>query len=151
MAHSREAIRKAVVTRLTGLVTTGGNVESWRTHAVGEDEMPHLSIMPGEDPEIVSEDIENQFGTIEVRDLPIMVEARGVDTVTSGHAATADLIDDICAEVEVAMLTDATLGGLAVDSRLLSTELSIDGSGERPVGLARMGWLIRYSVDRANP
>jgi len=151
MAHAREVIRKAVVTALTGLDTTGSNVETWRTHAVGEDERPHLSIMPGEDSEIVSEDVENEFGFMEVRDLPIMVEARAVQASGTSHTALADVVDDICAEVEVAMIADATLGGVAVDSRLLSTELSIDGSGERPVGLATMSWLIRYSVDRSDP
>ena len=149
--HRRELIRKAVVTRLTDLATTGERVESWRTHALSVNEMPHLAIMPADDPEQVAGDIENEFGTMEVRDLPITVEARAIQMEDSGHSELADELDDICGEVEVAMLSDVKLGDLAVDSRLLSTELSIDGSGERPVGVARMIWLIRYEVDRADP
>ncbi len=151
MAHKRESIRKAIVTAVTGLATTGTNVETWRTHAVGEGELPHLNVMPGADSEVISESIENVFGDTEHRDLPITVEARAVQATDTSHEALADVVDDICAEVEIAIVADVTLGGLAVDAMLVSTELSIDGSGERPVGLAVMGWLVRYAVNRANP
>lgn len=152
MAHSRETIRKAIVTAITGLTTTGTNVEVWRTHAIEADEHPHLAVMPGSEAEIVSESIENTYGVTEHRDLPIIIEARAVRAAPGGtHTTLADTIDDICAEVEIAMTADTTLGGLAVDTMLLSTELSLDGSGERPVGLAVMGWLVRYAVNRTNP
>ena len=151
MAHVREGIRDAIVTAVTGLTTTGTNVELWRLHPVESDEVPGLSVMVGSSPEVVSDDVENQLGTLEVRDLPVTIETRVVQATSSSHAAVLDTLDDSCAEVETAMVGTAGIIALTDDVRLISTELSLDGSGERPVALAVMEWIVRYTVDRAGP
>ena len=156
MAHSREAIRKAIVTAVTGLTTTGTNVVDWRLYAVDEGDRPQLAVMVGMSPETVDDEIENEYGNTEVRALPVTIEGRteqgsATKSIASDHTGVLDVLDDICAEVEFALNVDTTLGGLAVDVRLESTEINLAGGGELPVALVTMEWIVRYSVDRSNP
>ncbi len=151
MAHSRRAIRKAVVTAVTGLTTTGTNVVSWRLHAIDASERPQLAVMVAALPETVSDTVENQYGYTEIRDLPVTLEARVEQASASTHADALDTLDDICQEVEIAMVGNAALSALVVDVMLESTEISMAGDGERPAALATMEWLVRYSVDRSSP
>lgn len=149
MAHGREGIRKAIVSAVTGLTTTGANVLNWSIHAWGESQLPGLAVEVAS--ESMSETIGNEFGVTEVRDLVVVVAARATQAGGSSRSAMLDTVDDICQEVEAAIVADPTLGGLAIDAMLEGTEFRVDGSGEIPVAIAEMEWRVRYSVDRSNP
>lgn len=151
MAHSRTAIRKAFVALLTGLTTTGTNVTNWGLYAAEKEDTPKLSISVCGDEESVSDNVDNENGNTEARDLPVKVEAWATQSSSSSRVAILDTADDICAEVETALIADVTLGGLVIDMRLETTSITLDGSGELPVVKVEMAWIVVYSVDRSAP
>jgi len=55
-----------------------------------------------------------------------------------------DDIDALCVQIEEAIAADYTLNGLVKDTILTSTEIDFDGEAERPVGVARLTYTIRY-------
>ena len=73
------------------------------------------------------------------RDLSLVVDAyvRAVDTFD-------DDVDALCVQIEETIAADYTLNGLVKDSVLTSTEIDFDGDAERPVGVARLTYTIRY-------
>ena len=150
MAHARESIRKAVVAAVTGLATTGTNVINWRLHAVSGDDLPQLAVMVGGGGEAVTDAIEGKYSDGEIRDIAVTIEARVAQAGTSTTVIALDTLDDICAEVEVAMMTDIPLSALILYRKLDTTEISVE-AGERPALLATQEWVIRYAVDRTNP
>lgn len=144
MAHARESIRKAIITACTGLTTTGSNVGGWNIHAIDATDLPWLSVkVTGE---ALSDSIENEFGDYEVRQLSVSIEARA-----RALADLDDTLDDICAEVETAVMGDSSLAALIKDVQLVGTSFELDGEGEKPVGLATMEWIIDYRVNSTAP
>jgi hypothetical protein len=55
-----------------------------------------------------------------------------------------DDIDALCVQIEEALAADYTLNGLVKDTILSSTEIDFDGEAEKPVGVARLTYTIRY-------
>ena len=142
--HARQLIREAIATAVTGLTTTGTDVFTNRVHPYGDDDLPNISIYAAREPETVEDD--GEMGPYQLRILPIDIVAR-VKTTTE----LDDQLDDICAEVETALTGSATVKALVKDIRLISTEISLDGEGEKPVGSASMVWQIIYRVDGSGP
>ena len=62
-----------------------------------------------------------------------------------------DTIDTISKEVEEAIAADRTLGGLAKDTYLESTEIEFNAEGEKPLGYVSMTFLTNYYVKETNP
>ena len=60
-------------------------------------------------------------------------------------------IDTISKEVEEAIMADRTLGGLAKDTYVESTEIEYTGEGEQPVGYVTLTFLTNYYVQETNP
>ena len=60
-------------------------------------------------------------------------------------------IQNICKEVEEAISADRTLGGLAKDTYVESTEIEYTGDGEQPVGYVTLTFLTNYYVQETNP
>lgn len=146
MAHARESIRKAVVTAVTSLTTTSTRVHSRPLHTHLVADLPNLSVVTANGPETKSSSFENEYSSMEMRALPVTIEGR-VCTLTDYE----DTLDDIAAEVEAAMMTNAALWALANDVELLSTAIEIDGDGEKPVGVITMEWVVTYRVDSTAP
>ena len=141
MTHKRQTIRVAAVAVLTGLTTTGTNVTTSPVYP--RDTLPHLSVSTP------SETVETDLGVIgntQTRTLVLMVEGRAQAT-----ANVQNTLDDIAEEVEVALMADVTLGGLALDTELRETEVDLTGDVEQPIGLITMTWAILYNVNAAAP
>ena len=62
-----------------------------------------------------------------------------------------DTIDTISKEVEEAIAADRTLGGLAKDCYLESTEIEFNAEGEKPLGYVSLTFLTNYYVKETNP
>ncbi len=148
MAHARESIRKAVVTAVTGLSTTGARVTGRVLHTMEAANLPGLAVIVADDPEAKSDLVQDESGVIESRDLPIRIEGR-VYAVSDYE----DTLDDISAEVETAMQGNAALAALIVSGslRLLATRIELDGEGEKVVGVVTQDWVVTYRVDVTAP
>jgi len=78
--------------------------------------------------------------------LSVSVEARAKATT-----ALDDTLDTVSAEVEAALATDITLGGLAKDLWLSNTTIGFDGAADQPTGLATMSYSVEYRVAEGAP
>jgi hypothetical protein len=67
-----------------------------------------------------------------------------VDAYVRVNDTFDDTIDALCVEIEETIAADYTLNGLVKDTILTSTEIDFDGEAERPVGVARLTYTIRY-------
>jgi len=143
MPHAREQIRDAVVTALTGLSTTGSNVYRSRIYPLAQAKLPGLAIYTKS--ELMDYATQARPRTI-IRALTVAVEA-----YVSANADFDETIDDIASEVESAMYTNLTLGGLAKDSKISSVEIDFSGDGENPVAIATISIDVTYVTVEGSP
>lgn len=136
MAHVRKQIRDAVVTALTGLTTTGSNVFRSRIFPLEKTKLPALCIFTRSET--------TEFDTMTIsrstqRNLDIAVEA-----YVSATANYDNTLDTIAVQVEEAIASDVTLGGLAKDAQVTAFEADFSGDGEQPVAVGRFTVAVQY-------
>lgn len=145
MAHLRTQIRGALVAALTGLSTTGARVYKSRLYPLEADKLPAVLIYSN------SESVE-----VKGRCTPRVMDKSYLVDVVAVARATADLddvLDGVCAEIEVALAMpcaelDAVLTHVIT---LLRTTAELDGAAEQPVGRARMTYRIDYMAPENDP
>lgn len=149
--HQREAIRSAVISRLSGNTAAGTRVSDTPV-----DPYPNR---PGELPAISvytpSDEIDSDFTT--PRELWRKLDLEIVAWVVhSDSSSAAHQMDDLASSIEGIMDTDLFLGGACGGDGLVlsSTETAVikdlDGRRiERPLGLLKMTYTIPYSSDRS--
>ena len=141
--HVRQQIREYFGTTLTGLTTTGSNVYESRVYTLQDNTLPALVIFTKEE---TSEPIVIGTDRVMSRELSVVVEA-----YCKATSNFDDTIDTISKEVEEAIAADRTLGGLAKDTYLESTEIEFNAEGEKPLGYVSMTFLTNYYVQETNP
>lgn len=141
--HVRQQIREYFGTTLTGLTTTGSNVYESRVYTLQENTLPSLVIYTKSE---TSEPIVIGTDRVMSRELTVVVEA-----YCKATSNFDDTIDTISKEVEEAISADRTLGGLAKDTYIESTEIEYTSEGEQPVGYVSLNFLTNYYVQETNP
>ncbi len=141
--HVRQQIREYFGTTLTGLTTTGSNVYESRVYTLQENTLPSLVIYTKSE---TSEPIVIGTDRVMSRELTVVVEA-----YCKATSNFDDTIDTISKEVEEAISADRTLGSLAKDTYIESTEIEYTGEGEQPVGYVSLNFLTNYYVQETNP
>ena len=145
MPHGRQQIRHAWATRLTGLTYTGDRVYKSKIRPSSKAKVPNLNIWTKDDETdheltTINYRIERQLLTIvEIRDRP------------TGSVPVDDSLDEIAAEVEAAVMTDPTFGGLVRSTIISSTRLDTSGEAERVTGLLTLVFKSRYIHYAADP
>ena len=66
-----------------------------------------------------------------------------IEIIAGGEHADAQ-VDRIAAEVETAFEEDDTLERLVESMRLLRTDIDVDGDGDTPIVVARLGYEVVY-------
>lgn len=138
MAHANQQIRDRVKTLLTGLSTTGANVECSRVYPSGEDFLPGLVIWTKRMRRADGADL----GKRQKYETELTVEGRAKKTASKDLDA---ILDDIQAEVCAALMTDPTLSHLVMSCELDDTEYDMTDL-EKPAGIIRMVFLVRFMV-----
>jgi hypothetical protein len=145
MAHARKAIRDRVVTVVTGLSTTGSNVEIGRTNSVSTSDLPALYIYSGVE-EVLRTTL--TYPSELTRHFNITIEA----VVSDSNPQTAEnTIDTILAEVETALSADNTLSANVKDFVLASVEVSRRGDQERSVLVMAIEYVFEYMTAENDP
>ena len=139
--HVRKQIRDYIAALLEDLTTTETRVFTNRVRAMKKKDLPGLIIYT------VEEDSDpGAVGGHLNRTLDLAVEA---------YVKTSETIDDdldtIAAEVETAIASDPTLGGLAQDVLYASSELFLDGEGDKKTGVIRMIFQVGYRTAKTDP
>lgn len=136
MAHVRQQIRENIGTTLTGLATTGSNVFETRLFPIGEAKLPAICIYTNSE--------EAEYSTItpprsQMRELSVAVEFYVKATTNLD-----DTLDTIAVEIEEALATDLTRGGLAKDTKVTTFEADYTAEGEQSVGIGRFTVVVSY-------
>lgn len=139
MAHARRSIREAVATAVTGLATTGSRVFQSRMRE--QETLPCLLVVTD------SEVVDATVGTIQQRELEIRI---------TGLAQTASNVDDtldaIAEEVETAVQSAGTLGGLVSAAPVLTgIRTAFDDSLQQPVGEIELSFRCTYFTHAGAP
>lgn len=140
--HVRKRIRDAVVTTLTGLTTTGSRVFRSRVYSVEASTLPCLLVYTP------SEIVDLETGTLDAPQRLLNVNVHGI------VKATEDLDDDldqIAKEVETAMRTDITLGGLSHGLDYSGYDTDLTSEGDQPHGTITLTYIIKYRTPFGDP
>lgn len=144
-AHLRTQLRLAAAAAVTGLASTGANVEASRRYPWPESQLPALCIYTlDEDSEVMNAGPTRHLQ----RELRLVIEG-----VAKNNDALDTVLDEIATEVEVAMAADASLGGLCKDSCLIRTQIALqpEKEAEAKTGSVVMTYRIVYRTNKANP
>jgi len=139
--HVRQQIREYFGTNLNNLTTTGTRVHESRVYPL--DTLPALVIYTKSE---TSEPIVIGTNRLLERNLSVAIEC-----YVKATSNFDDSVDTICKEVEEAIAADTTLGGLAKDTFLESTEIEFNAEGEQPMGFVSLTFLTKYYVQETNP
>lgn len=136
--HKRTQIKNAVVSALTGLVTTGTNVFPSRVHAIPAKHLPGLLVYPDEEDSEPGETGPNRSLD---RELSLVIDGQA-----KSGADIDDVLDGIAEEIETAMNVDRHFSGLALESFLSSTVFRLSGEGRQRAGKIKMTYKIFYQA-----
>ena len=142
MSHIRTELRNAVASTITGLDLTGSRVYKSRIYPIESNKLPCLAVYV-------------QSETIEQATIGAQNKQRNIELIIECAAsATSNLdstLDDICDDVEIAMANNRNLNGLALEVLLESTQMDLNGDGEKPVGIAKMTYRVIAFQNLPNP
>ena len=135
MAHAREQVRNAVVSVLTtaAVATTISKSRVWPIPA-GSNSVVLVYTNTESIPQTTLT-YPRKFD----REMNLIIEcvARDISTLD-------DRLDDLCEAVEDAIGADNTLGGVVKDCVLTDTQITLDSTGDAPIGSARMQFRVLY-------
>lgn len=134
MSHLRQAIRAHIRQALQDVPQLGGRVSTTRTRPTQANELP-CAIVYALDESAGYAGVSRSLR----RSLSVAIEMRVAAT-----DALDDVLDGYCLAVETAIGADPRLGGLALDSRLSSTTIGLDGEGETRQALATLTYRVDY-------
>lgn len=135
--HLHKQIRDALVTKLTGLATSGSRVYANRLHPLADNLSPTLLVTLDEE--------KAEPDTIHA---PMALDRTITAVVTAVAKAASgldDTLDQMSKEVEVALAAGITVGSATLYP--LYTGMSFDDEqGDKPVGAKRMTFSIPYTA-----
>ncbi len=140
--HLHKQIRSALVTKLTGLTTTGARVYANRLQTMQDGNLPGLRIYL-DDEEAVGLLIHSP--EMYERKLSVVVEA-----VAKASAALDDTLDLISKEVEIALASGITVAGRSLE--VFYTGMRFDDEQlDKPVGVKRLSFSLTYTAMSNTP
>lgn len=151
MADARaEQILAAIATALTGLASTGSNVQRGQIYAHEAARLPALAITMGADVPAT----ELQSGLLDW-ELSVFVET--VDQVDADEYAGYDVgleakVNQMRKEVHAALFADHTLGLAFVHDIIPgpAQQPTLDGDGKLPIGSQLLNFVVRYRSSRGD-
>jgi hypothetical protein len=140
MAHVRAQIRDAVVTAVTGL---GATVTKSRFFPNDASALPVFLVYT------VNESVDVGQGSgaaTMMRTLSVVIDA----SAQAAESALDDALDAFAVSIETAVGGN-TFSGLALETRLVSTEMNTSTDGNKPLGTVRLMFDVIYRTIRTNP
>lgn len=95
---------------------------------------------------IYTESEETAYETIKAPRTQIRTLTITVDCFVTSVSNFDSLVDTMCEEIEEALATDLTRGGLAKDTKVVSFESDFSGEGEQPISIGKLSVEITYST-----
>ncbi len=149
MTARAETILATVKTLLTGLTTTGSNVQRGQIYGHQAADLPALAIFMGAD----QPELEQQTGLIDW-ELTLRVESTVLIDAeyTADDAGLDTQLNLIREEVHAALMADHTLGlAFVIDvTPGAAGEPNLSGDGAEPIGSQVLEFLIQYRSSRVD-
>lgn len=143
MSHIRTRIRQNLVTTLTGLSNTGSNCFDTRVFPMQASALPGICVYT------VSET--TRYPSMRPpRTLQKRLSAR-IEVYVKMTSTYDEMVDQISADIEEALYTDLTRGGLATDTRVVSFDTDFSADGDQPVMVGRLTCEIDYFAVEGSP
>jgi len=145
MPHARTQVRNKIVDLLTGLATTGSNVFANRMTVLQDDELPAIIVITG-NAQITEPDMQDEI-LDRVLNVEVVIKVKANDQIDTA-------LDQVMAEVETALNGSQeakTLDGLCHSLALMSEEVGISESDEKPYGQAVMTFEATFNTAFGNP
>lgn len=141
MAHARKQIRDEVVDILT-TAEVADTISKSRVYPIPADTITMASVYTNTD--TVAQTTLTYPRKFD-REMMLVVEvvARDADYLN-------DRLDRVCESVENAIGADHTLGGKVKDCILTDTQITLDFSGDAPIGSARMQFRVSYRTSETD-
>lgn len=141
MAHARKQIRDEVVDILT-TAEVADTISKSRVYPIPADTITIALVYTNTD--TVSQTTLTYPRKFD-REMMLVVEvvARDADYLN-------DRLDRVCESVENAIGADHTLGGKVKDCILTDTQITLDFSGDAPIGSARMQFRVSYRTSETD-
>lgn len=144
MPHERTIIRRKAVEVLTSALD-GVAVLDARPLPVDEKELPAVSVYTNEEP--LDEDTRHSAPRWMRRRLRLRVECMVFpEAADDEDPDVAGAVDDLCLDVENALLEDETLGGELADLYLTNTEIEFPDHGHAVLGTAVLTFVAEYDT-----
>jgi hypothetical protein len=139
MPHLRQTIRETVKALLVA-ASTGAATRVFETRVVPwrTVELPAISVYTLDETSAHNNTAPREL-TRELT-LEIVAAVRATTDVD-------DQLDDLALQIERAMHRDWTLGNVVADSVLASTEIGVESSGDKPIGMVRLNYTITYRTN----
>ena len=135
--HLHKQIRAAVVTKLTGLTTSGSRVYANRLAPLPDTTLPSLTITLDDE---TADGLTVHQPQAQERTLTLAVSA-----MAKASAGLDDTLDLMSKEVEIALSGGITIGGVHLD--VLYTGMQFDDEQlDKPVGVKRMTFSIVFTA-----
>lgn len=145
MSHMHKQIRDALVARCTGLATTGSNVFPQHVYAVPAGvNLPAVGVFALEEEISLS-----AMGNPTKHERLLSVALEGVAEGTD--KGPSDTLAQMALELEVAISSDLTLGGLVRTMELEKIEYTYSGEGQKPSGAIRLTYAVEYRTTTTDP
>ena len=140
--HRAELIMQEVLANITGLTTTGANVERSRVYKI--DALPALTLEQGED--AVADESTNMAFIDRLLSIRIVAHAKAVSDFDQ-------VLNTIREEVYIALMADRTQGlGFVIDTMPMGDdEPEFSADSEKPVGKQVINFAIHYRHSVTNP
>lgn len=142
MAHIRQQIRDRIIADVTGLTTTGANVYDSKLYNILQGELPALAVYTQNESSEISTIAPNV--TLD-RELEVIIEC-----YAEANENIENTLDTIASEVENSLGTDLSLNNLAITQFLSSTDIDFTSEGEKPLGICKLTYNVRYMNNVTN-
>ena len=143
MTHARTQIRQAVIALLKGNTSAKSRVHEARVYPISEPKLPAIMVYTNSE---TAEDWIISKPRTQMRRLSLTIEA-----YAKQPGAVDAVADGLALEIEKLVATDTTLGGIAKDTMLDSTEIQLTGDGEKPVAGIVLTYTVMYAVKENTP
>lgn len=134
--HIRQAIRDNIATTLTGLTLTGDNVYKTRVYPMIQS-LTYGIIIYSE-----AEDV--SYITMRRPRTQERIVSFKIEVYVKTNQNFDDKMDNIMAEIEEALYTDASRGGYAIDTTISDFQSDFNGDGELPIGVGDLSVKVKY-------
>jgi hypothetical protein len=145
--HVRHQVRDRAALIIAGLPTTGSRVYKSRTRALGAQHEPTWLIYTRRE----TSETDTQGNVALARVLSLFLEGRVTATGATAAEDAEDLIDLMAAEVEPAMVSDPSFGGLAQEVTLTATDCEVVAPGDTHEGRIVLQYRVVYRTRESDP